>query len=302
MTNYNEKITQAQNLDEVKTVLEGINNAILDNETISFDVAKIEKKIAALNEDEKNHFSFSFCFGCHEVGRKATFEKLVKTPNYDKYMLVENDNGTYTIKEGKALFKFADLEKYYQLAKSTETDKNGKKITNKSVTVFGAKRFYGLCECFIRNLFTTNLVVDGEKVYDLSKVKIAEKTIFDENDGKCFGSTSNNALEKQLNILARFFEIDVKMLKRDLPILKMAVQKIKRDVDSNKPSVRETSVIKFADILFSVIANRYNGFDVEVITNDGKTVKVIAEATKTEAEATTETATATATETETNQE
>lgn len=282
MTNYNEKITKAENLETLKTVLENLNNDILDNVEIVFDVARLEKAVKAINEEYKNNFSLDFAVGV-ALDRKATFEKLVKTPNYTKVVIVENENGTFTLDDTKkALFKFADLENYYQTFNSTENDKNGKPIKNKSITIFGALRFYGLCDCFIRNLFTNNLVVDNEKIVNLAKVKIADKNIFTENDGKCFASTSNNALEKQLNILAKFFEIDVKMLKKDLPILKMSVQKIKRDIETNKASINEVKTLKFADILFSVITSRYNNEDVKIFTNDGNEAKAEA---KTEAEA-----------------
>lgn len=271
MTNYNEKITKAENLETLTEIVDSLNNDILDNAEIIFDMARLEKAVSDINTEYKHNFSLAFAVGI-ETDRKATFEKLVKCPNFDKIVIATNENGTIKLESKKSLFKFSDLENAYQLLKSTETDKNGKPIKDKSVTVFGALRFYGLCDCFIRNLFSNNLVIDNEKVVNLAKVKIADKSIFDENDGKCFASTSNNALEKQLNILARFFEIDVKMLKKDLPILKMSAQKIKRDIESNKASIHEIKTLKFADILFSVIASRYNNEDIKVYTNDGNEV------------------------------
>lgn len=271
MTNYNEKITKAENLEKLMEVIEELNSDILDNAEIIFDMARLEKAVADINIEYKMTFCLDVAVGI-ETDRKATFVKLVNTPNYNKVVIVTNENGTIKLEIKKTLFKFADIENYYQLFKSTETDKNGKPIKDKSVTVFGALRFYGLCDCFIRNLFSTNLVIDNEKVVNLAKVKIADKTIFDENDGKCFASTSNNALEKQLNILARFFELDVKMLKKDLPILKLSAQKIKRDIESNKASIHEIKTLKFADILFSVITSRYNNENVAIFTNDGNEV------------------------------
>lgn len=284
ITNYNEKITNAENLETLEAVLENLNNDIQDNVEIIFDMAKLDKAVKTINEEYKNNFSKLFAFNL-DKDRKTTFENLVKNPNFDK-VVITDENGTISIEVKKTLFRFSDLENYYQLLHSTETDKKGKPIKNKSVSVFGALRFYGLCDCFIRNLFTNNLVIDNDKVYDLSRVKIADKTIFDENDGKCFASTSNNALEKQLNILTRFFGLDVKMLKKDLPILKLSAQKIKRDVESNKASINEIKTLKFADILFSVVTSRYNNENVKVYTNDGKEVAEIK--TETETETTTE--------------
>lgn len=272
MKNYTEIIKNTTNLETLKNIVADLNNDKLDNTEIIFDMSALEKSVTLINEEYKNSFSSDFCIGI-ETDRKATFEKLLKNPNYTKVVIVENENGTISLDDSKkSLFKFTDLEKYYQLMKSTETDKNGKPMKNKEVTVFGALRFYGLCDSFIRNLFTNNLIIDDNKVYNLAKIKIADKTIFDENDGKCFASTSNNALEKQLNILVRFFDIDAKMLKRDLPILKMSVQKIKRDIETNKASINEVKTLKFADILFSVITSRYNNENVKVFTNDGNEV------------------------------
>ena len=271
MTNYNEKITKAENLENLNVILDELNNDILDNADIIFDMAKLEKSVAEFNKVYKFEFYNEIAHGL-DLDRKATFEKLVKNANFKKLSVEVADNGKLTIKDGKTLFKFAELEKHYQTFKA-ELDANGKPIRDKSITIFGALRFYGLCEAFIRNMFIGNLTIDNEKAVNLSKVKIADKTIFDENDGKCFTSNSNNALEKQLNILTRFFELDVKMLKKDLPILKMAVQKIKRDIDTNKASIKEVNTLKFADILFSVITTRFLNDEIKVYTNDGKEVK-----------------------------
>lgn len=289
MTNYNEKITKAENLEVLQEIINNINDDMLNNVEFTFDMGKLDKAIKAINAEYKTAFSSAFTLAVIE-NRKAAFENLVKSPNFDRVVLTENENGTLKIEVKKALFKFSDLEEYYQVFNSIENDKYGKPIKNKAVTVFGALRFYGVCDCFIRNLFTVNLTIDNEKAVNLAKVKIADKTIFDENDGKCFASTSNNALEKQLNVLAKFFELDVKMLKKDLPILKMSAQKIKRDVDSNKSSINEVKTLKFVDTLFSVITSRYNNEDVKIFTNDGNEVKAEekAEETATETKAETE--------------
>ena len=284
MTNYNEKIKQAGNIEELRGVINSINDDILNNVEFTLNMAELEKSVKAFNEEFKNEFISKF-IADYEEDRKNAFTNLVKSANFQKVVIAENDCGTIKFDDTKKSFvKFADLENAYQLYKSTETDKNGHKIKNKSVTIFGALRFYGLCDAFIRNMFIGNLTIDNEKAVNLSKVKIADKTIFDENDGKCFASNSNNALEKQLNILARFFDIDVKMLKKDLPILKLSAQKIKRDVTNNYSSINEIKTLKFVDVLFSVITSRYNNTDVAIYTNDGEKVKAV----ETETETTTE--------------
>ena len=57
------------------------------------------------------------------------------------------------------------------------------------------------------------------------------------------------------------------MLKKDLPILKLVAQRVKKDT-CNKSSIKETNVLKFADVLFSVVTSRYNNENTKVITND----------------------------------
>ena len=276
MTNYTEKLANVTNLEELKAVIENINEDIQDNAEFILDINRMNKQVKILNNQYRNEFSARFNRSLL-ADRKTAFIELVKVPNYDRIVITENENGTYKIEVKSALFRFTDLEDYIQ-SFNQPRDVNGRVIKDKNKTVFGALRFYGLCDCFIRNLFSNNLTIDNEKVVNLAKVKIADKTIFDENDGKCFASTSNNALEKQLNVLAKFFELDVKMLKKDLPILKMSAQKIKRDADTNKSSINEVKTLKFADVLFSVITSRYNNEDVKVYTNDGEEVKAEAKA------------------------
>ena len=278
MKNYNEKITKAENLESLQTVVKAINADILDNVAVSFDMAKLEKAVKDINDTFKKDFAKLFAYQV-DKDRKTAFENLLKNPTFTRVTIEENINGTINLDATKkSLFKFADLENAYQLYKSTETDKNGKPIANKAVTVFGALRFYGLCDCFIRNLFATNITIDENHIFDLSMITISDKTIFDKDDGKAFSSTSNNALEKQLNILSRFFALDVKMIKKDLPILRLSAQKIKTEVNTNRSSINEVKTLKFADILFSVITRRYNNENVKVYTNDKKEVQEKAQA------------------------
>ena len=274
MTNYNEKITGAKNYEELKGIIDNINTDIRDNQEVKFDVIKLDKALEVLNKEYKTDYSAKFIADL-EVDRKTAFENLVKTHIFDRLTYSFNENGTIKFEKKTALFKFSDLESAYQIYKSTENDKNGKPIKNKSVTVFGALRFESLVNAFIRNLFITNLTIDKENAIDLSRVKIADKTIFDKNDGECFASTSNNALEKQLNILVKFFNLDVKMLKKDLPILKLSAQKIKRDIKDNKSSINEVKYLKFVDVIFSVVTSRYNNENVKIYTNDGEEVNEV---------------------------
>lgn len=275
--NYNEKISAIKNLDELKNLVSELNQNRLDNVQTVYDFSELEKVVEKINTDYENLFVAQF-LSLLDTDSKTAFADLLKTPNFDRVILTQEQNGNFKIDVKKALFKFSKLENAYQLKHSVEKSaKNGQPIRNKSVSVFGALRFYGLCDCFIRNLLCENLTIDNTKMYDLSRIVIADTNIFSKDDGKCFASSSNNALEKQLNILVKFFDIDVKMLKKDLPILKMSAQKIKRDVNNNKASIHETSTLKFADVLFSVITSRVKNEDIKVFTNDGNEVKPTAE-------------------------
>lgn len=286
MTNYNEILTTATKngtltLDTIKNIVSNYNSNITDNVDCILNETTFKKALETVNNYYKMVFINGF-ISALENDRATAFKSLIATPSYKKVVYKLNDNGTYTIDENKTtVFKFADIEKSFQLAKSTETDKNGNKIANKSVTVFGALRFYGLTNAFIRNMFIGNITVDGEKLVDISRVKVDGEALFVDDNGKTFASGSNNALEKQLNILVKFFGLDVKMLKKDLPILKLSAQKIKTD-KANKSAIREVDVLKFVDVMFSVITSRYNNEDVKVIDNEGNEIKKAETETATE--------------------
>lgn len=272
MKNYNEILAKVENFDEMEVIIGQINDDIVNNAEYSFTEKAVKNAVDGINADFEKQF-LTNVIGKLDADRKTAFESLVKCPSFPKAVYSYNENGTIKLEKKTAVFKFANLEKKYQLDKSTETNKDGKPIANKAVTVFGALRFYGLCECFIRNIFIGNTTVDSEKTVDISKVKIDNEAIFVDDNGKTFVGGSNSALERQLNVLVKFFGLDVKMLKRDLPILKLSAQKIKRDNESNKSSINEVKVLKFVDVLFSVITSRYNNEDVKIFTADGNECK-----------------------------
>lgn len=271
MKNYNEIIKNAANFEEMEVIINNINDDILNNVEITFAENTIKNTLDIINADFEKNFFFGVV-ATLETNRKATFENLIKNPSFNKAVFSINENGTIKFEKKTAIFKFANFEKFYQIYKSEENDKNGKPIANKSVTVFGALRFYGLCDAFIRNMFIGNIASGDTKLVDISKVIIDNETIFEDDNGKTFASGSNSALERQLNCLVKFFGLDVKMLKKDLPILKLSAQKIKRDND-NKSSINEIKTLKFVDVLFSVITSRYNNEDVKIFTNDGNEIK-----------------------------
>ena len=271
MKNYNELLKNVKTLDEMEVILEAHSNDILDNVECILDETKVQQALKVFNDEYEYRFIDSFLYKLG-TDRKTAFESLIEKPSFTKLDYVVNENGSYTIKtDGLSVFKFEKLEKAYQKLHSVETDKNGKAIPNKGVTIFGALRYKALCETFIRNMFIGNVCIDTDSRIDLSRITLDNDTVFSENDGKCFSSGSNTSLEKQLNILVKFFGLDVKMLKRDIAPLKMAVQKLKKDTN-NKLSIKEMPVLKFTDILFSVVTSRYNNEDVKIFTADGKEV------------------------------
>ncbi len=276
MTNYNEKMVNAKNFEEVEAIVKEYNEKMLDNVECRLDEFAVKKAVEKINLNYEKSFTNSFLLA-YETDRKVAFEKLLKNPCFNKITFKINDNATFKVEKKTSIFKFATLEKAYQLSKTTETDKNNKKILNKSVTIFGALRFYGVVDAFIRNMLIQNLSTDTENKIEISKVIIDNEPIFEDDNGKTFSSNSNNALEKQLNVIVKFFGLDVKMLKKDLPILKISAQKIKRDNSTNKSSIAEIKTLKFADIIFSVITSRANNEDIKVFTNDGKEVGKVEE-------------------------
>lgn len=269
MKNYNEMLNKKEEkitLETLKNVIDLFNNDTKSNVECKLDFATVDTYIKAINKEYKENFVNDFIYAL-DKDRKATFENLVKNPNYTKISVKVENNNTYTLKtDGKTVFKFKDLENAYQLLHSKETDKSGKKIKNQSVTIFGATIFDDVVKCFIRNLFTENIKVDGLKI-NVDKVVINGELPFTDCNGECFKSNSNNKLEEQLNIISKFFAIDVKMLKKDLTPLKLYAQSVKRNIE-NETSIKETDFYKFTDLVFSVVSTRYNNKDVKIFTSD----------------------------------
>ena len=270
MTNYNEKIKKASTVAEIEVILEEHKNDILNNVECVLTEKAIGDSLKKINENFEKAFSADFVQTLN-IDRKTAFTNLLTHPTFDKYVLTANENGTFSIEKKTALFKFSTLEKAYQLSKSDD-DK-----PNKEVTIFGALRYYGCCEAFIRNMLIGNLSVDNENKIEIAKVKIDNQAIFEDDNGKTFGSNSNNALEKQLNILVKFYGLDVHMLKKDLPLLKLSAQKIKRDKTTNKASIKEVDTLKFTDIIFSVVTSRANNEDVKVYLSNGNEIGKVEE-------------------------
>ena len=271
MKNYNEILAKITKIEEVKKVVAEINNNIQDNnKNFEFNFANLQTVVDDINKKNREIFSKSFV-ALALSNRKVAFADLLEKPYYNTFTAIfDKKSGLYDVKDSTRLFTFTDLEKAYRAEKS-EKDSQGNPIIDKSITIFDATRFYGLASVFIRNLQKANFEIDEANGFKLENVVVDGEKIFKDIDGKIFESNSNNALEKQLNILVGFFGYDVKMLKKDLPILKLKAQKLKQDRKTAQFSVNavidDNSILKFADVVFGVIANRIKGLDTEIITS-----------------------------------
>ena len=270
MKNYAEMLKNITKIEEVKTLIDAINNDIKDNAKFELNFAELEKAIKAINEKNEKAFVDSFLVS-FENDRKTALDALLFVPCFDAYSVSIEKDGTYKLTDGKRLFKFAKLEKAFQLLKSKENDKNGKPIPNTGATIFGALRFYGLMMSFIRNLQKTNFEIDENEGYNLENVLLDEKSVFVKSDGDAFKSNSNTALQKQVNIIVKIMGYDVKLIKKDLPVLRLQAQKIRQDKKNAHFSVNaiidDKAVLKFADVIFGVIASRASGKDIEIVTS-----------------------------------
>ncbi len=269
MTNYNEKLENTVKIEEIKAIVDEINNNIKDNNTdFIFDFASLKSAVDEINENNKKAYTRNFCFAM-DTSRQSAFNQLLMKPYFDTYGIKVNEDKTFEITDNTRLFSFSNLEKGYRVHKA-EKDINGKPIIDKSITIFDALRFYGLTSVFVRNLQKANFEIDENNGFKLDNVVVDGEKIFKDIDGKCFESNSNNSLEKQLNIIVKFFGYDVQMLKKDLPILKIKAQKIKQDKTNAKYSVNaiidDNAILKFADVIFGVVASRINGEDIEIVT------------------------------------
>lgn len=249
-------------LENLKAVVNEYNESLLNNAPLTLDFAKVETFKNAINSIYEKDFIDTFVNLAKQDKAKA-INSLLTTFNFKQISVKIEENNTYSIIEldGKGnnlvkLFDFKKLEKAYQLANSTETDKDGKPLPNKTVTIFGALRIYGLTQTFINFLIKENLDTKDLEKYKvkLEKIVVGDEKIFDENDNKAFESISNNNLEKQLNILVRLMGFNgVKLLKRDVKVLKMLVLKIKQDKHTAHHKIKDIDTLTFLNHIFSRI-------------------------------------------------
>ena len=255
MTNYNEILKNEKiTLNEVMTTYASIKEDISNNVEIEFDMNNLLTAVKnANNNSEENYYSKA-------ILSENPFEYMIINPSFDVIRYdIKTNNVVNTNSKGdtlKKLAKIAKLEKAYQLYKSDEVDKFGKPIPKKSATVFLTTKYYNLCSCFVRHLFTRVLTVDNEKIVNLEKIKIDGVSVFSEKDGECFASNSYNQLEKQLNIIVKFFKVDdVQMLKKDVKVVEAFIHKAKINTDGYI-SIKENDCLKIADVILAQIRHK----------------------------------------------
>lgn len=263
----NETITQLlanenTTIEALKSIVEEYNDSILNNAPKTLDFAKVETFKNAINSIYENAFITDFVTLAKQDKAKAMNSLLTKF-NFKQISVKIEENNTYSVieKDGKGnelvkLFDFKKLEKAFQIANSTENDEKGNPKPNKTVTIFGALRIYGLTQTFINFLIKENLDQKDLEKYKvkLENIVVGEEKIFDENDNKAFESISNNNLEKQLNIIVRLMGFnDVKLLKRDVKVLKMLVLKIKQNKHTAHHNIKDIDTLTFTNHIFSRI-------------------------------------------------
>lgn len=276
MKNYNEILKKVKNIDELEVILKQHKQDKLDNVLCQIDQKAVESALSVVNKEfEKEHTSkFLILFN---EDRKKGFDFLLETPSFFKYQLIANNNGTFETKKAFSLFKFATLEKQYQLVKSVELNSKGEPKPNTEVTIFGALRFYGMMSTFIRNLQKEQWENDDVESYTLENVTVDGKRVFSETDGECFKAHTPSALDKQLNnrILKKLMGVDVAVRKgKDFPTLRIKCAKVKTDKETAVTSIDATIddkvCLKFMDEVWHILITRYNGKDVEMVTSKPK--------------------------------
>lgn len=272
MTNFNEKIAtlnqENATLEALKSLISEYNQALLDNEKVEkIDFAKVETVKSIINANYEQIFISNYVRQAKQ-DKKTAINSLLTNFNFKQISVKLEENNTISIIELDAsedqlvkLFDFSKLENAFQLANSVETDQKGNAKPNKSTTIFGALRIYGLTVNFINNLISENIDKKDLEFYKvkLENIVVGEEKIFDENDNKAFlpnekGTFSNNQLESQLNILVRLMGFEnVKLLKRDVKILKLLVLKIKQSNKTAKHTVKQVNTLKFLNHIFARI-------------------------------------------------
>ena len=265
-------------IENVKTI-DGLNeqvNKYNDNikDNVKNDLSFSDLSIIAENitsENKENHTDSFLTSLAND--RKIAFDGLLKNPCYNKVYLVENVDNTIKVENILVINNIVDIEKRYRLVNYKELSKtNGKPIPNKSITIFGVLRFYGLLEKFIENLMLNQVENNGEYKTDLTRINLVG-TEFTEQDGKCFDGISITALDKQLRVLTKFFgDNEIKTKKKDLVLLRSQVIKMKFDVKNLNCDFSESKTNAFIKVLYKYFVSIYNNHNTQLTNSNGKTV------------------------------
>lgn len=263
-----ENTTTSEKLTEV---INSYNNNVLDNIKNTLDFSNLVTIVDNINNTSKEVHTISF-LNALEKDRKNAFKMLLENPCYNKIVISENKDKTVKTDTVNVVNSVVDIEKYFRLIKSENVGKNGRKIPNATVTIFGVNRFYGLLEKFIQNLLINQISGENEYTTDLTRIKLDDIT-FTENDGKCFDTTSTTALDKQLRVLTKFFgENDIKTRKKDIVLLRTQVVKMKFKTDLLHLDFSESKTSAFLKVLYKYFISVYNKHDTTLTSSNGKDI------------------------------
>lgn len=265
MKNLNENCINVTTLEELKTLVSEYNTLYTSGESVILDLEEVKKPVQKINQAYENAFIFDF-IETAKTSKKTAIQSLLTRFNYKQISVKKAENGTLCVVEADAknnelvkLFDFAKLERAFQVAHSTDKDKNGNPIPNKQETIFAQLRIYGLTAIFTQNLLA-NIKFENAFVESLKLEKITDENgkIFDENDNKAFKSNSNNDLEKQLNIIVRLMGFDgVKLFGTDVKIIRQLILKIKQNKQNAKHDIKLVSEFVIWNNIFSRVVERY---------------------------------------------
>ena len=287
-TKATETTTTCKNIvQEIEEQLKAYNQSIADNNPIEIDLDQIASTLATESEQAKKDFITNFLNELAQDRAKA-FNNYVEQPTCNKYVLAQDSEDNYIVKNVSVFVNLADIEKTYRyneaVRKGNFDEAKGKYIIDKNITIFGAMRLYGLIDQYTRFLvmpsFNELLAKDKQIVehkIDLSRIIIDGKTIFDEEEGKCFATNSKNNLEKQLNIIAKFLQLvdgegkPLTFKKKHSVFLAMFAKKARITWNTEnkqaKGTAKETKALQMLDAFCRLANIIKNGGDITVQTN-----------------------------------
>ena len=267
-------IKNTNTLTELKALVNEFNANVQDkqkNVLSPADLVTIKDKV---NEVSKANHSSEF-ITMLESDRQGAFVWLFNNATFEKANITEESNGQIKFEIVKSVNGIADIEKAYRLKKSVKVNKNGKAVPNNEVTIFEFTRFYGLLEKFMQNLLVNQVSENTGYTTDLSRIVLGDKT-FTESESKAFDNVSISALDKQMRVLTAFFgNLEIKTRKKDIPVLRGEILKLKFDVEVLSMSATEQKTSRFLNkVIYPYFLHIYHKHTLTITTQTGETVNL----------------------------